>query len=76
MNYASEALWVDVLNASYAGFTDAYTMLNATVGMKFVDGKLTVSLKGINLTNEKIQQHVFGDILKRSVVLELRYFGK
>jgi outer membrane receptor protein involved in Fe transport len=76
VNYASEALWVDVLNASYAGFTDAYTMLNATVGMKFVDGKLTVSLKGINLTNEKIQQHVFGDILKRSVVLELRYFSK
>ncbi len=76
VNYASEALWVDVLNASYAGFTDSYTMLNATVGMKFVDGKLTVSLKGINLTNEKIQQHVFGDILKRSVLLELRYFSK
>ena len=36
---------------------------------------MTLSLKGINLTNEKIQQHVFGDILKRSVVLELRYSG-
>ena len=34
---------------------------------------MTLSLKGINLTNEKIQQHIFGDILKRSVVLELRY---
>jgi outer membrane receptor protein involved in Fe transport len=76
VNYASEALWVDVLNASYAGFTDAYTMLNATAGVKLADGKVTVSLKGINLTNEKIQQHIFGDILKRSVVLELRYFSK
>jgi outer membrane receptor protein involved in Fe transport len=76
VNYASEALWVDVLNASYAGFTDAYTMLNATLGVKLADGKVTLSLKGINLTNEKIQQHIFGDILKRSLVLELRYFSK
>ena len=76
VNYASEALWVDVLNATYAGFTDAYTMLNATLGVKLADGKVTVSLKGINLTNEKIQQHIFGDILKRSVVAELRFFAK
>jgi outer membrane receptor protein involved in Fe transport len=55
---------------------DAYTMLNATLGVKLASEKVTVSLKGINLTNETIQQHVFGDILKRSVLLELRYFGK
>ena len=76
VNYADEALWVDVLNASYAGFTDSYTMLNATLGVKLAQGKLTVSLKGMNLTNEKIQQHIFGDILKRSIVAELRYFAK
>ena len=76
VNYAGEALWVDVLNASYAGFTDAYTMLNATVGVKLADGKVMVSLKGINLANEKIQQHIFGDIMKRSVVAELRFFAK
>ncbi len=76
INYASEALWVDVLNASYAGFTDSYTMLNATLGMKFADGKVTVSLKGMNLTNAKVQQHIFGDILKRSVVAEVRFFTK
>jgi hypothetical protein len=76
VNYASEALWVDVLNQVYAGFTDSYTMLNATAGVRFADGKLTLSLKGINLTNEEIQQHIFGDILKRSLVLELRYFSK
>lgn len=76
VNYASEALWVDVLNASYAGFTDSYTMLNATLGLKLAAGKVMVSLKGINLTNEKIQQHIFGDILKRSVVAELRFFAR
>jgi outer membrane receptor protein involved in Fe transport len=76
VNYAGKALWVDVLNASYAGFTDAYTMLNATVGVKLADGKVMVSLKGTNLANETIQQHIFGDILKRTVVAELRYFAK
>ena len=76
VNYARKALWVDVLGATYAGYTDAYTMLNATLGVKLAEGKVTVSLKGINLTNETIQQHVFGDILKRSVVAELRFFAK
>ena len=76
VNYASEALWVDVLGATYSGYTDAYTMLNATLGVKLADGKVMVSLKGTNLTNETIQQHVFGDILKRSLVAELRFFSK
>jgi outer membrane receptor protein involved in Fe transport len=76
VNYASDALWVDVLNASYAGFTEAYTMLNATLGVKLADGKVMLSLKGMNLTNSKIQQHIFGDILKRSVVAEMRFFTK
>jgi hypothetical protein len=44
--------------------------------MKLADGKVTVSLKAMNLTNEKVQQHIFGDILKRSVVAEVRFFGK
>ncbi len=76
VNYASEALWVDVLGATYGGYTDAYTMVNATLGVKLAEGKVTLSLKGINLTNETIQQHVFGDILKRSIVAELRFFAK
>ena len=76
MNYASEALWVDVLGSTYHGYTDAYTMLNATLGVKLADGKVMFSLKGMNLTNETIQQHVYGDIMKRSVMAELRFFQK
>ncbi|HVR72029.1 MAG TPA: TonB-dependent receptor, partial [Vicinamibacteria bacterium] len=73
VNYADQAFWTDVLDGTYNGFTDGYTMLNATVGLKWADGRVTTSLKGTNLTNDDIQQHVFGDILKRSVVAEVKF---
>jgi outer membrane receptor protein involved in Fe transport len=76
VNYSGEAFWNDVLSAPYFGFTDAYTMLNATFGVKLAEGKVTLSLRGTNLTNEKILQHIYGDIIRRSVVAELRFFGK
>lgn len=73
VNYTSEAFWTDVLDASTHGFTDDFTMVNATVGLKFgPDGRVTAALKGTNLLNEDIQQHIFGDIMKRSLLGELR----
>ncbi|MGE0453510.1 MAG: TonB-dependent receptor [Vicinamibacteria bacterium] len=71
-NYTSEALWTDVLTSQYHGFTDGYTMVNATFGVKWADGKVTTSIKGTNIFNEEIQQHVFGDILRRSIFAEVR----
>jgi iron complex outermembrane receptor protein len=73
VNYADRAFWTDVLNAPYFGPTDSYTMLNASFGVKWgKDGKIVTSVKGTNLTNDDIQQHVFGDLIKRSIVGELR----
>jgi outer membrane receptor protein involved in Fe transport len=74
VNYSGEALWTDVLTSQFHGFTDSYTMLNATIGWRFADGRATITLKGTNLTNEEILQHVYGDILRRSVVAELSFF--
>jgi len=75
VNYAGEALWTDVLGAEFHGYTDSYTMLNATIGYRFADGRATVLLKGTNLTNENIMQHVYGDILQRAVTVELQFFA-
>ena len=72
LNYSDKAFWSDVLSSPFHGYTDAYTMVNATFGMKWANGKFITSLKGTNLTNETIQQHIFGDILKRSIFLEAR----
>jgi hypothetical protein len=35
-------------------------------------GKVTTTIKSNNILNKTVQQHVFGDLLKRSVVGELR----
>jgi outer membrane receptor protein involved in Fe transport len=61
-----------VLGPSYNGWTDAYTMVNATFGVKWKAGKVITSLKGTNLTNAKIQQHTFGDIIGRAIFTEVR----
>jgi len=70
--YSGSAFWQDVLNDPFHGTTKAYTMINGGFGVKWAGNKLTTSVKGTNLANQDIQQHVFGDIIKRSVVGELR----
>jgi outer membrane receptor protein involved in Fe transport len=72
VDYSDRAFWSDVLSSPYHGFTDAYTLVNGSVGVKWADAKITTLLKVNNLLNRDIQQHVFGDIIKRSVVAELR----
>lgn len=73
VNYADDAFWTDVLSGAYNGFTDSFTLVNATLGWKWADGKVTTALKGTNLTNDDVQQHVFGDILKRSIMAEVKF---
>jgi hypothetical protein len=60
-----------VLDARYSGTTDAYTMVNGGFGVRWND-RFTTAIKAINLGNEEVQQHVFGDILKRQIVAEVR----
>ena len=72
VNYSSEAFWQDVLDARFHGRTDAYTIVNGGFGVRWLDDQLTTSVKVINLANDDVQQHVFGDVLKRQVIGELR----
>jgi outer membrane receptor protein involved in Fe transport len=72
VTYTDEAFWQDVLDARFAGPTDAYTLVNAGVGVRWLGDKVTTSLKVTNLANEEIMQHVFGDVTRRQVVGELR----
>jgi outer membrane receptor protein involved in Fe transport len=73
VSYTGDAYWQDVLDQRFAGTTDAFTLVNLGVGVKWMQDRLVTSLKINNLANSEIQQHIFGDILKRQVVGEVRY---
>jgi outer membrane receptor protein involved in Fe transport len=72
LNRASRAFWQDVLDSRFHGYTNANTTVNATVGMHFSEGRYSLALKATNLMNEQIQQHIFGDVVKRTVVAEFK----
>jgi len=73
VNYTDEAYWQDVLDARFAGTTDAFTLVSGSIGYRWFNEKIVTSLKLTNIGNQEIQQHIFGDILRRQVVGEVRF---
>ena len=73
VNYTDSAYWQDVLDLRFAGTTDPYTTVNAAIGVKWFGDRVTTSLKMMNIGNEQVQQHIFGDIVKRQIVGEARF---
>lgn len=72
VSYSDSAFWQDVLDATYAGTTDAYTLVNASFGVKWMGDRLTTTIKAVNLGNDNVQQHAFGDLIGRQIIGELR----
>ena len=73
VSYTDEAYWQDVLDARFAGTTDAFTLVNGAVGYRWFNEKIVTSLKVMNIGNQEVQQHIFGDIMRRQVVGEVRF---
>jgi hypothetical protein len=73
VNYTDKGFWTDVLTPGYHGFTGAFTLVNGSFGVKWSGGTITTSLKSNNILNRTVQQHVFGDLLRRSVTGEVRF---
>jgi outer membrane receptor protein involved in Fe transport len=72
VTHADKAFWQDVLDDRFHGETAGYTMVNLTLGTKWGEGKYTGSLKMTNLNNRQVMQHVFGDVIRRQIVAELK----
>jgi outer membrane receptor protein involved in Fe transport len=72
VSFTDEAYWQDVLDARFAGTTDSFTLVNGAIGYRWWNDKLVTSLKLTNIGNQEVQQHIFGDILRRQVVGEVR----
>jgi len=69
---STRAFWADV--QPYTGYTKGYTLANGTAGARFTMGRGegSLALKVINIGDDKIRQHIFGDLLRRRASLELR----
>jgi outer membrane receptor protein involved in Fe transport len=72
VSYTDKAFWQDVLDARYAGFTDPFTTLNGAFGVRWRGDRVVTSIKMNNIGNEEVQQHIFGDIIRRQVIGEAR----
>ena len=73
VNHTDSAYWQDVLDVRFAGTTKPYTMVSGAVGVRWLGQKLVTSLKINNLGNTEVQQHIFGDIVKRQIIGEARF---
>jgi outer membrane receptor protein involved in Fe transport len=73
VSYTDEAYWQDVLDARFAGKTKPFTVVNGGFGVRWLDERVTTSVKVNNFGNTEVQQHIFGDISKRQVVGEARF---
>ncbi|MCB1041895.1 MAG: TonB-dependent receptor [Acidobacteria bacterium] len=71
-SYVDDAFWTDVLDSRYHGPTDSFTLVNLSLSYEWMP-ELTTMLKVNNLTDEEIQHHVFGDVLRRQIAGELKY---
>lgn len=72
VSYQDKAYWQDVLDSRFHGETDAFTQVNAAMGLRWLNGKVTTTIKGSNLFDQEIQSHVFGDVMRRQVIGEMR----
>ena len=72
-SYQASAYWQDVLDFRYHGWTEPHTLINVGAGVRSVDGAMTVAMRVTNLLNRSVQQHVFGDIIKRAITGEVRF---
>ncbi len=73
VSYTGSAYWQDVLDVRYAGTTEAYTLVNGAVGVRWMGNRVVTSIKVTNLANAEVQQHIFGDVFRRQVVGEARF---
>ena len=73
INHSDPAFWVDVLPHDYDGWSPAFTMFDASLGLRWAEGRILTTLRGTNLTNAEVRQHVYGDVVKRTVWAEARF---
>lgn len=71
--FTGRAFWADVFTQPFWGFTDAYSSINARLSYRPRKWPGEIWLSATDLFDEKIQSHVFGDIIRRKVTAGVRW---
>jgi len=69
-SFVDAAFWQDT---GYRGPTGAYTLVDGGFGVHSTDRMMTVAVRATNLLDKPVQQHVFGDVIRRMVTGEVRF---
>jgi hypothetical protein len=48
-------------------------LIDACLGLHSTDREITVAVRGSNLLNRPVQQHVFGDVIRRAITGEISF---
>ena len=70
VNYSDRAFFAQGIQPFYYGYSDSYTLVTVSVGRRWSDGWVTTNIKVLNLLDDPVKQHVFGDLMRRTVMLE------
>jgi outer membrane receptor protein involved in Fe transport len=73
VTYQDVAFWTDVLDSRFWGPTDSFVATNLAAGVRMLDGSLVFSINANNITDERVQQHVFGNIIGRKIWAQMTY---
>ncbi len=69
----TRAFWQDVLTSDFWGYTGGYTLVGLQGGWRSPSRRLEITARVTNLLDERIQQHIFGDIIGRRATVGLRW---
>jgi outer membrane receptor protein involved in Fe transport len=71
-SHVGRAFWQDTL-PGFDGWSAPYTLVNGSVGVRSSDGQMAVAVRATNILDADIQQHIFGDLIRRGVVGEVHF---
>ncbi len=71
VEHVTDTFWQDVLTSDFWGFVPDYTLIGLKGGIRWPERGLRVTGQVTNLTDDPIQQHIYGDIIGRRVSITL-----
>ena len=73
VTYQDVAFWADVFDARFWGPTESFASVNLAAGWRFYRRHAVLSINAQNIFDERVQQHVWGDIISRKIWVHVTY---